>query len=42
MTVSKKEKKQPRIIPDVPASPIPDEPGKKRSNFDPTPRSKVE
>ena len=37
--MSKKEKK-PRMIPDVPATPIPGEPGKKRSNFDPTPRSK--
>ena len=40
MNMSKKEKK-PHMIPDVPATPIPGEPGKKRSNFDPTPRSKV-
>lgn len=38
LNMSKKEKK-PRMIPDVPATPIPGEPGKKRSNFDPTPRS---
>lgn len=39
--MSKKEKKQPRIIPDVPATPIPGELGKERSTFDPTPRSKI-
>lgn len=39
LNMSKKEKK-PRMIPDVPATPIPGKPGKKRSNFDPTPRSK--
>lgn len=39
LNMSKKEKK-PRMIPGVPATPIPGEPGKKRSNFDPTPRSK--
>ena len=42
MTMSKQEKKRPRTIPDVPATPIPGEPGKERSNFDPTPRSKVQ
>lgn len=39
LNMSKKEKK-PRMIPDVPATPIPGEPGKKRSNFDPTPDPK--
>ena len=40
LNMSKKEKK-PRMIPDVPSHSHPDEPGKKRSNFDPPPVPKA-
>lgn len=37
--MSKQEKKRPRTIPDVPATPIPGESGKEQRKSDPSPRA---
>lgn len=37
--MSKQEKKRPRTIPDVPATPIPSEPSKEQRKSDPSPRA---